>query len=143
MALFKNYDPGRVIVVFNGVQLQGYGPDTFVKCSRDEDAFEEQVGANGDVVRVRNRNRMGKVVVTLQDASPSNDLLSIMAQSDELTGLNYGPLMVKDLNGTTLVQAANAWIKKTSDVEYAADAGVNEWTIACAELEMFAGGELV
>lgn len=143
MALFRNYDPGRIIVVFNGVQIQGYGPDTFVKCARDEDMFTETAGANGDVVRVRNRNRMGKVTITLQDASPSNDLLSAFAASDELTGLAYGALMVKDLNGTTLVQAANAWVKKMADIEYGSDAGIQEWTIQAAELEMFAGGEIV
>lgn len=143
MAFFKNYDPGQIVVVFNGVQLQGYGPDTFVKASRDEDAFTEQVGANGDVVRVRNRNRMGKVVVTLQDGSPSNDLLSTFAQTDERTGLGYGALMIKDLNGTTLIQAANAWVKKVADLEYAKAAGVNEWTLAAAELEVFLGGEVL
>jgi hypothetical protein len=143
MALFKNYDPGRITISFNGIQIQGFGPDTFVKCSRDEDTFTEQVGANGDVVRVRNRNRMGKVVITLQDSSPTNDQLSALAASDERTGLGYGALLVKDLNGNTLVQAANAWIKKPADVEYAAAAGTNEWTLAAAELEMTVGGENV
>ena len=143
MALFKNYDPGRITVSFNGIQIQGFGPDTFVKCSRNEDTFSEQVGANGDVVRVRNRNRMGKVVITLQDTSPSNDQLSQLAANDEKNGSGLGALLVKDLNGNTLVQAANAWIKKPADVEYGAKAGINEWTIAAAELEMTIGGENV
>jgi hypothetical protein len=143
MAYFKNYDPARIIVVFNGVQLQGYADGTFVKCARDEDAFTSNVGAAGDVVRVRNRNRMGTVTVTLQDASPSNDLLSGMAQTDESTGLAYGALMVKDLNGTTLIQAAAAWIKKTADVEFAKEQGNQEWVISASELIVFSGGELV
>ena len=143
MALFRNYDPGRIVMVWNGIQIQGYGPDTFVKASRNEDNFTEQVGANGDVVHVRNRNRTGKVTFTLQDASPSNDPLSAAAIADELSGLNYGALMIKDLNGTTLVQAANARIQKYADLEYAADAGTNDWVIMCAELEMFLGGEIV
>jgi len=143
VALFKNYDPGRIVVIWNGIQIQGYAHDSFVKCSRNEDTFTQKVGANGDVVRIRNRNRMGKVVLTLQDTSPSNDLLSQAAQADERTGLGFGPLLVKDLNGTTVVQAANAWITKPADVEYGADTGNNEWTITCAELEMTIGGELV
>jgi hypothetical protein len=143
MALFRNYDPGRIVMVWNGIQIQGYGPDTFVKASRNEDNFTEQVGANGDVVHVRNRNRAGKVTFTLQDASPSNDALSSAAVADELTGLNFGALMIKDLNGTTLIQAANARIQKYADAEYAADAGTNDWVIMCAELEMFLGGEIV
>lgn len=143
MALYRNYDPGRIVLVWNGIQIQGYGPDTFVKASRNEDNFTEQVGANGDVVHVRNRNRTGKVTFTLQDASPSNDLLSAAAIADELSGLQVGPVMIKDLNGTTLVQCANARIQKYADLEYAAAAGTNDWILMCAELEMFLGGQLV
>jgi hypothetical protein len=143
MALFRNYDPGRIVVIWNGIQIQGYGPDTFVKATRNEDAFTEQVGANGDVVHVRNRNRTGKVTFTVQDASPSNDQLSAAAIADELTGLSVGALMIKDLNGTTLVQCANARIQKFPDLEYAAAAGTNDWVLMCAELEMLLGGELV
>lgn len=143
MALYRNYDPGRIVLVTMGVQIQGYGPDTFVKASRNEDNFTEQVGANGDVVHIRNRNRTGKITFTLQDASPSNDLLSAIANADELTGLAYGATLIKDLNGTTLVQCANSRIQKYADVEYGADAGTNDWIIMCAELEMFIGGEIV
>jgi Protein of unknown function (DUF3277) len=139
MALFRNYDPGRIVMVWNGIQVQMYGPDTFVKASRNEDSFTEQVGANGDVVHTRNRNRTGKVTFTVQDGSPTNDQLSAAA----IAGLNYGALMIKDLNGTTLVQCANARIQKYADVEYAAAAGTNDWVLMCAELEMFLGGELV
>lgn len=143
MALFRNYDPGRIILVWNGIQIQGYGPDTFVKAARNEDNFTEQVGANGDVVHIRNRNRTGKVTFTLQDASPTNDQLSALAQADERTGLAFGPLLIKDLNGTTLVMCANSRIQKYADMEYAADAGTNDWIVMCAELEMFLGGEIV
>lgn len=143
MALFRNYDPGRITIIWNGIQIQGYGPDTFVKAVRNEDNFTEAVGANGDVVHARNRNRTGKVTFTLQDASPSNDQLSAAAILDERTGLAYGALMIKDLNGTTLVQCANARIQKYADVEYAADSGTNDWILMCAELEMNIGGELV
>ena len=142
MALYKNYDPGRIVLIWNSIQIQGFGPDTFVKAARNEDNYTEAVGANGDVVHTRNRNRTGKVTFTIQDASPSNDQLSAAAIADELTGLGYGALMIKDLNGTTLVQSANARIQKYADLEYAADSGTNDWIIMCAELEMFLGGEV-
>lgn len=143
MALFRNYDPGRIILVTQGIQIQGIADGTFVKAARNEDNFTDKVGAGGDVVHVRNRNRSGKITFTLQDASPSNDALSQLAITDELTGLSYGPTMIKDLNGTTLVQSANTRIAKYADLEYAKDAGDNEWVIICAELEMFLGGEVV
>lgn len=143
MSLFKNFDPGRITMVWNGIQILGIGPDTFVKAVRNEDQFTEQVGANGDVVHSRNRNRTGKVTFTIQDASPTNDALSAAATADELTGLVYGALLIKDLNGTTLIQCANARIQKFPDLEYGKDSGTNDWMLMCAELEMFIGGEVV
>ena len=143
MTLYKNYDPGRISMTWNGVPVIGLGPSTFVKCVRNEDAFKQVVGAQGDVVDVRNRNRSGVVTFTVLDASPTNDFLTVLALSDELTGLAVGALMIKDLNGTTLVKCANARIKKFPDVEFAADGGTNDWAIQCAEIGFFVGGSAI
>ena len=143
MTIYKNFDPGRISLTWNGVAIQGVGPGTFVKCVRNEDAFKQVVGAQGDVVDVRNRNRSGVVTFTILDASPSNDSLTQLALQDEINGLGVGALMIKDLNGTTLVKCANARIKKFPDVEFGADGGTNEWAIQCAELEFFVGGSAV
>lgn len=140
---FKNYDPGRIIIVFKGFQIQGYADGTFVKAGRKEETFKSSVGAGGDVVRVRNRNKMGDVVVTLQAAAESNDVLQAFADLDEETGLGYGALLVKDLNGTTLYTADKAWIEKPADGEFASDSSNREWTIACAQLVMKNGGAVV
>jgi len=143
VTIYKNFDPGRISLTWNGVLIQGVGPSTFVKCVRNEDAFKQVVGAQGDVVDVRNRNRSGVVTFTILDASPSNDSLTQLALQDEINGLGVGALMIKDLNGTTLVKCANARIKKFPDVEFGADGGTNEWAIQCAELEFFVGGSAV
>ena len=143
MAFFKNYDPGKIIVVFNGVQLQGFADGDFVEVSRECDAFTDDVGSQGDVVRVRSRDRRGTVGITLQAASPSNDIMSAYAATDESAGTAYGPVMVKDLNGTTIIRGNNAWIKKLPDTAYGKDHGSRKWEIRVAELEMLVGGEVV
>ncbi len=141
--MFRNYDPGRVVVTFKGIRLLAPQDGTFVSAEREEDAFTKQVGSAGDVTRSRNRNISGSVTVTLQQASPTNDLLSALAEADELTGLNYGALMVKDLNGTTLLEAPNAWIRKTPTVEFAKEASGREWVFDCAQLIMNVGGSII
>ena len=140
---FHNYDPLAVVVVYNGVQLQGYAVDSFVKVSRDASSFKLKTGAGGDYTRSLNRNRAGKIVVMLDQASPSNDLLSAMQAIDEATGQNSGEVLVKDLNGTTLATSENAWLDKPADAEFAAEAKDREWTIACAPLAVNIGGSLV
>jgi len=137
---FKNYDPSRVVVTFRGILLQGFADGAFVSTERSEDAFSASAGAAGDVTRVRSRNRMGSVTVTLMAASPSNDSLSAVAAQDEAFGTGYGPLMIKDLNGTTLIQASTAWIKKVPSVEFGKDASSYEWVFECADMIKHVGG---
>jgi hypothetical protein len=139
---FKNYDPKKVIVTFRGVLLRGFMDGTFVSAERTEDAYEMAVGAAGDVTRVRNRNRTGAITVTLMAESPSNDELSAVVTADELTGLGYGPFLVKDLNGTTLLVAAQSWVRKLPVVEYADTGSGREWVFDCAELVEHVGGAL-
>lgn len=141
--MFNNYDSGRIVGSWKGIPFLGFMDSTFLNAERNEDAFTESVGAQGDVTRVRSRNRTGTVTLTLQAASPTNDLLSAQAILDELTGLGYGPLLIKDLNGTTLVEAAVAWIKKVPAVEFGTEASGREWVFTCADLVMNIGGAIV
>lgn len=143
MADLKNYDPLLVVVTFKGVQFKGYVDGTFVKVTRDEQSFTKTTGAGGDTVRVRNRNRNGQIVVTLQAESPTNDQLSAIMALDEATGAGVGSAQVKNINGTTLCSSAKAWLVKPADTEYAKDPSQREWTIDCHELRMLVGGALV
>lgn len=146
MASFKNYDPGRIVLVVNGVQIQGYADSTFVKVSRNEPTFKGKSGAGGDYTRTRNRNRSGKITITLLAESPSNDYLSALIATDEqsIGGAGaVGPSMVKDLNGTTLCQGANSWVVQPADAEYGDESPNREWVIEVSELLMLVGGSLV
>jgi hypothetical protein len=142
MPEFKNFDPNQYIVSFANIIVQGYVSDTFIEASRNEDAYTEVVGAQGDVIRVRNNNKTGIVTLTLQDVSPTNDAFSTRVAADELTpgGIAAAPLVIKNLNGTTLIFVENAWIRKIADMNVSTEPGPRVWVISCAELEMFVGG---
>jgi hypothetical protein len=141
--MFNTYDPGKVAASFRGVPLIGIASGTFISAERTEDAYSMEVGSGGDVTRVQSRNRTGSVTFTLMAASPANDLLSGLARQDELFGVGFGPLLVKDLNGNTLLAAETAWIRKVPTVDFADEAGAREWVIDCAELRMHVGGQIV
>jgi hypothetical protein len=139
----KTYDPAFVTATFKGHLIQGYADGEFISAARDEAAFSKSAGAGGDVVRVRNRNKMGTVTITVQAQSPTNDVLSGYAAADELlTGAGVGALLITELNGTTVIRAAEAWIEKMPDAAFSKEAGTREWVFACASLEMFEGGAL-
>jgi hypothetical protein len=139
----RQYDPGQVIVNFKGVDISGFAEGTFVNAQREKEAFTKAVGADGAVTRVRSRDRSGMVTVTLQAASPVNDVLSSIAISDEIFGDGVGPLLVKDLLGNTLVDAESAWIRKVPDIEFGDEASSREWAFDCAELTIKVGGNVI
>jgi hypothetical protein len=143
MGDFKNYDPGQIVVTFDGNPISGFADGTMVKCSRKSDTFTTNVGTQGDVARVRSQDKTGEVVITLQQVSETNDYLSGVLALDEKIGQSTGPILVKDLNGTTLISATIAWLKKPADTEFGKDLGPREWTFECAELKMLVGGSLV
>lgn len=141
--IFRNYDPGQIVASFNGIEILGFMDGTFILAERSEDGFAKEVGAQGDVTRVRSRDRSGSVTFTLKAESPTNDRLAEVALDDENFGIGVGELFVKDLNGTTLIESAEAWIRKIPNAEYADAATGREWVIDCAALEMSLGGSVV
>lgn len=140
MATFANYDPILTVLVFRGAPVLGFMDGTFVSVERSQDSFEKHVGSLGDVVRRRIRDRSGTVTLTLQQSSPSNDILSASYLLDELSGLGFGPLLLQDLNGSTLISSPVAWVRKPAVVELADSVTGREWMIDCHELEVFVGG---
>jgi len=142
MSFFRNYDPGKQYLTFAGINIYGFASGTFIEIERDEDAFTKEVGAHGDTTRVRSHNKGGKVTFTLKASSPCNDLLSARAIGDEQSGLGSGPVLMKDLNGTTVVESPDAWIKKLPKIERGTEASNVVWELDCHDLTPYIGGAL-
>lgn len=143
---FANFDPGRIVLVVNGVQIVGFADGSFVKVSRQTPSFASKAGADGHVVRTRSRDKRGKIEITLLPSSPSNAYLSTLMQLDENTigGIGaVGPTFVKDLNGTTIAAAAESWVTQPADIEYSNEPVNRTWTLECADVQMLVGQNLV
>jgi hypothetical protein len=137
----KNYDPAQYIITFGNICLTaGFAPDTFATFEPADKLVTTTVGAAGEVVRSFSRNKTGTLTVRILQSSVINDLLSAVAAEDQLTKTGVRPLQVKDLNGTTVHTAADAWIEDRPHEERAAVAGQNEWVLAGAKWVEHHGG---
>ena len=123
-----------------GHTLGGFADGTFISAERDEDAYTKVSGACGFTSRVRNRNTAGSVTFTLQQTSASNDFMSESALADEAANAGSGPLLIKDLNGRTLISSADAWIRKMPTTQFAKELTNREWVLDTGALPMFVGG---
>jgi hypothetical protein len=134
------YDPSDVTTVFAGVEVFGFADGTFISVDKAEDTYSIVVGATGTVTRVRNRNNSGTIKITLQASSGCNDLLSDLHSEDLLNNSLVGPLLIKDVTGTTVVASAESWIVRSSPIEFGKDASNREWVIQCSSLIIHSGG---
>lgn len=133
-------NPADVVMTFKGFDIQDFSDGTYIEVEYDEDQTSEHVGANGNVTRVINNNEMATVTVTLGQASPSNTVLSTIANSDRKNGDGVGALQIADLAGDTLYIAREAWIKKLAKGEHAKEHTNRVWVFKCAKLKANVGG---
>lgn len=138
--MFKNWNPEDLIITFRDVIVDGFAEDSMVDVARNEDAFTTTVGSGGAVVRNANANKTGTVTIHLLRESPTNSRFSSYLGIDEATGLGYGAIQVKDLNGTVLAHAEEAWIKKVPDIGFAKETKPQAWVFECASLEVTLAG---
>src|SRR4029077_13060282 len=139
MSDFKTYDPGRIVIVVNGILIEGIADGTFVKISRMTPSFSSKAGAGGAVIRTKSRDKRGKIELTLLPSSPSNDRLSALVTADENVDAGVGavgPSLVKELNGTTICAGGKSWVTQPSDDDDGGNPVNRSCTIEIAELSV-------
>lgn len=132
----KSYNGKEVTIIIGAHKVEGYGDGDFLSISRNNDGWTYGNGADGEGYRAKSNDNSGTFVITLLQTSLSNDILSTLASTDELTGTGVFPVLVKDLSGRTVYQAQTAWVMKYADVTFAREKSEREWTIATDNLEV-------
>ena len=140
MPEIKNYDAKQVSVVVAGRSLTGLADGTFVTAERTNDMYVVSTGADGTHTRSKSSDRSGVIVITLKQTSEDNAFLNGLAIADELSGSSTVPAMIRDSQGTLVINSADCWFQKTAGVELGKEAGDRVWTLQCAELDIIGGG---
>lgn len=143
MSSAKVYDADQVVMVFMGIPISsGYADGEFLTIEQEAQDFETKVGTDGEVTRSKTNNRHAIIKVKLMQSSDGNEALSAINNVDIAAsgGLGIGPMLIKDLQGTTLYTAAKCWIARPPDVSFDRTATAREWTLECAQLLRLDGG---
>lgn len=123
----KTFDPKNVIIVFGGVPLTGYSPNTFISVAAAGDRFSKVVGADGETARGKSNDYTHEVTLTLMQTSLSNDYLSGIMALDKLSNSGILPLSVLDKSGSTLFFWDQAWVKKPPNWDGQKEVGERAW----------------
>lgn len=139
----KTFDPSQVIFVVGGIPIGGFKDGVGIKVERSEDSFIDVTGMDGVTSRAASVDRSGTITCVLAQTSPSNAVLSALANLDETTKKGIVPVSITDLSGTSEYLSANAWIKKHAGAEFGKEISDREWVFRCVNLRMFTGGNVL
>lgn len=136
------YDPSLITLSVAGIVLDGFAEDEFVSIEQNAKRFEHKVGVLGEAARARILDRSGLCTVTLLATAASNDDLSALAASDDVTpnGGGIGAFVLRDRGGTTLVQAADCWIEEVPPIALGRAVGNRVWKIRLGKMNTFTVG---
>jgi hypothetical protein len=140
--VLKTYDPARIAIIIGPHKIEGTAPGKRVKIEHPE-KYNMVEGTDGEVARGKTNFSSITVTVELLQTSESNDVLSGFFKTDDNTpGGVPLPLMVKDLDGSSLWLAAGSWATKLPDVEYTDTVGSSVWVFKTGPAESFVGGKV-
>ena len=138
----KTYDPLTVKVVYGVFPLGGFAKKSAIHVERESNTFNRVRGINGKVCRHRTLFKGGQITLTLQQTSMSNAILSSLTLVDDNFAVAILPFVILDIaNGSTML-SAKAWVRKPADIVYSEDLSERVWIFECADIDIFANGNL-
>ncbi len=136
----QTYDPKDIAVIVDGNVISGFGEEV-VAAERENPQVDDLSGAQGDVARVMTNDKRGTITITLLMTSPSNLILSKLANLDGVDQANkVFAFQIKDNRGADIISAEDAWISQPPRTVYDKTVQTREWTIRAAKLDMVIAG---
>lgn len=138
MAMYQQYSPKDVVCSWNGIAIEGFAPDSFLRIQRTSALITPVVGAGGQVALTRNADRTGTIEIELMQTAQSNLLLAaIQAKQDdmELEEDISSNFVIYDPSGSVLATGVNAWLQELPQVELGRDQNSKTWIFGCERLE--------
>lgn len=141
---FKVYNADEVTIVVGPALIDsGLADGEFLRIEQESDDTEDVAGTDGEVAVSRTNDRRANATILVMQTSDGNDKLSVLSnlvrEAEAMAG-GIVPFLVKDANGRTVMEAANAWVSRAPDRSFDRTAQTNEWQIRLANLVRFDGG---
>lgn len=139
----KTYSPKRLILAINGVQITGFSDTDIVTVTQDEPKFVKYIAVDGDVSRSYNPSSSGRFVISLNQTSQANEVLSTLLALDVATNTGEATFVVTlrdtNSNGTSYI-AKNCWVENMPESSFSKEITTREWVIDTADMSYFVAG---
>lgn len=131
------YSPQEVTVNWAGyATIRHFAEGSAIEATRSEDNTKQLVGMQGDVGLTYNANKTGTVAFTIMQTGETNQLLSAIQNSQDLSGaLIRGDLTISDPSGSFLCIARACHIMTTPTMTLGDDQSSKVWTFFAERLD--------
>ncbi len=126
----RTYSPEDIILSINDFLITDFDSGVFVTVNQNSFNYRQVRGIRGKHTRVHTRDRSGVLIFKLMQTSEQNNILSELANRDDVnqTGLLF--VTLRDVGGRTGIQLANAYLEGTPNLSYDARTTTSiEWKI--------------
>ena len=121
------YNPKMLVIVYGSREVDGFAEDDMVTIKPLGEGTQIYSGADGSVGRSMDPNQTYEVTIALATTSKTNDYFRKVYNLDRSTGRGILPLTIKDLSGTTVFQANQAWITNFPEHKRGRKIEAQEW----------------
>lgn len=123
-------------------KIVGFMADSFVSVERDSDTWTHETGVDNFATRTYMANTSGKFTLSLQQTSPSNDILTQLYNRDASSRNNSGlfEITVKDGSGRSVYSSTQAYIGKVPNSSFGSAVQGRDWVINAPRVLSNIGG---
>jgi hypothetical protein len=135
--MVNTYSPKRLVVQVQGQQLTGFSDSDMVTISLDEEKFAKYISVDGQVSRSFNVANSGKFVISLNQTSKANQILSTLLSADvaDNTGKLTFQMSVRDMNSPlTFYTGVDCWVSGMPESSFGKEIETREWTIEASSI---------
>lgn len=126
----NTFDPSKVVLSINDYQITGFIDGAFIEVIQSAPNFRNVPGIRGKNTRVRSRDRSGVINFRLMQTSPDNEVLSKLAEQDDVNQSGLLFATIRDVGGQTGLQFGGAYLEGTPNVSFSStETQLREWKI--------------
>ena len=136
----KDFDPLQLSITLGTHIATGFAADTLLSVEMDSPLYNTEVDAHGNSYRYKINNYNATITLTLNQGSPTNDILSTFANLDRQSGIGVFPLTIKDNNSDSLYSTLGAYVEQIPTAAFGTTGNNREWVIKATNVGFFIGG---
>ena len=130
-----NHDPKKVNLIIGGIPIEGFMEGSGITLEPDSDISTTSMGVDKDFTRNINSNISWSLNFTIQNGSPSNDVLNSLIRTQASSAF-----LLKDANTTNTQAVGICYAKALPSISGELEAGGREYQFTAVDVNINYGG---